>query len=135
LSDGLLAHYPEVTTKGCFYYGYATYAAVPTGTLLRANWDKSPSVHRFFEGNAVGNAPIGGPLFVIAGEADATVPIAAVRAAVKQLCDAKQPVSFRSYPGLDHDPTMEKSTPDQLDWIRARFAGKPAASSCLPGAR
>ena len=130
LSDGLLAHYSDVTTKGCFYYAYATYAAEPTGTLLRANWDKSPWVHRFFEGNAVGNAPIGGPLFVIAGEADQTVPIPAVRAAVKQLCDAKQPVTFRSYPGLDHDPTMQKSTPDQLEWIRARFAGKPAASSC-----
>ncbi len=134
LSDGLMAHYPDVTTKGCFYYGYATYAAVPTGTLLRANWDKSPWVHRFFEGNAVGNAPIGGPLFVIAGEADQTVPISGVRAAVKQLCDAKQPVTFRSYPGLDHDPTMETSTPDQLEWIRARFAGKPAGSNCPAGA-
>jgi pimeloyl-ACP methyl ester carboxylesterase len=130
LSDALLEHYADVTTKGCFYYGYATYAAVPTGTLLRANWDKSPWVKRFFEGNAPGNAPIGGPLFVVAGEADQTVPIAGVRAAVKQLCDAKQAVTFRSYPGLDHDPTMEKSTPDQLQWIRARFAGKPPGSSC-----
>jgi acetyl esterase/lipase len=106
---------------------------VPTGTLLRANWDKSPWVYRFFEGNAVGKAPIGGPLFVIAGEADQTVPIAGVRAAVKQLCDAKQPVTFRSYPGLDHDPTMETSTPDQLEWIRARFAGKPSRSNCPSG--
>jgi pimeloyl-ACP methyl ester carboxylesterase len=130
LSDGLLEHYPDVTTKGCFFYGYATYAAVPAGTLLRANWEKSPWVHRFFEGNAVGGAPIGGPLLVIAGEADQTVPITGVRAAVKQLCDAKQPVTFRSYPGLDHDPTMETSTPDQLQWIRARFAGKPAGSNC-----
>lgn len=130
LSDSVLEHYADVTTKGCFYYGYATYASLPAGTLLRPNWDKSASVHRFFEGNAVGAAPIGGPLFVIAGEADQTVPIAGVRAAVKQLCEARQPVTFRSYPGLDHDPTMEKSTPVQLEWIRARFAGKPAASNC-----
>ena len=47
LSDGLMAHYPDVTTKGCFYYGYATYAAVPTGTLLRANWDKVPGYTAF----------------------------------------------------------------------------------------
>jgi pimeloyl-ACP methyl ester carboxylesterase len=133
LSDAVLAHYPDVTTKGCFYYGYATYANAATGTLLRADWNKSPWVHRFFEGNAVGNAPIGGPLFVIAGEADQTVPLAGVRAAVKMLCDAKQPVTFRSYPGLDHDPTMETSTPDQLEWIRARFAGKPVVSNCPAG--
>jgi pimeloyl-ACP methyl ester carboxylesterase len=31
----------------------------------------------------VGKAPIGGPLFVIAGEADQTVPIEGVRAAYR----------------------------------------------------
>jgi alpha-beta hydrolase superfamily lysophospholipase len=133
LSDGVLAHYSDVSTKGCFYYGYARYAALPVGTLLRPQWEKSVWVHRFFEGNAVANAPIGGPLFVIAGEADQTVPIEGVRAAVKQMCAKKQQVTFRSYPGLDHDPTMEKSTPDQLEWIRARFAGKPAAANCAGG--
>ena len=133
ISDGVLEHYADVTTKGCFYYGYATYAAAPSGTLLRPQWEKSVWIHRFFEGNAVGNAPIGGPMLVIAGEADQTVPIEGVRAAVKEICAAKQPVTFRSYPGLDHDPTMEKSTPDQLKWIRARFAGKPATSNCAGG--
>ena len=133
ISDGVLEHYADVTTKGCFYYGYATYAAAPSGTLLRPQWEKSVWIHRFFEGNAVGNAPIGGPMLVIAGEADQTVPIEGVRAAVKDICAAKQPVTFRTYPGLDHDPTMEKSTPDQLKWIRARFAGKAATSNCAGG--
>jgi pimeloyl-ACP methyl ester carboxylesterase len=133
ISDGVLEHYADVTTKGCFYYGYATYAAAPSGTLLRPQWEKSVWIHRFFEGNAVGNAPIGGPMLVIAGEADQTVPIEGVRAAVKEICAAKQPVTFRSYTGLDHDPTMEKSTPDQLKWIRARFEGKPATSNCAGG--
>ena len=134
LSDRVLEHYADVTTKGCFYYGYATYAAAPSGTLLRPNWQKSVWVHRFFEGNTVGKKPIGGPLFVIAGEADQTVPISGVRAAVKQLCGAKQSVTFLSYPGLDHDPTMDKSTPAQLEWIRSRFAGQPATSNCPAGA-
>lgn len=133
ISDAVLEHYDDVTTQGCFYYGYATYAAAPKGTLLRPQWEKSEWIHRFFEGNAVAHAPIGGPLFVIAGEADQTVPIQGVRAAVKQMCAAKQLVTFRSYPGLDHDPTMEKSTPDQLEWIRARLAGKPATSNCAGG--
>jgi pimeloyl-ACP methyl ester carboxylesterase len=134
VSDAVLEHYTDVTTKGCFYYGYATYAAMPSGTLLRPGWQKSVWIHRFFEGNAEGKAPIGGPLFVIGGEADQTVPIEGVRAAVKQACASKLPVTFRSYPGLDHDPTMEKSTPDQLEWIRDRFAGKAAVSNCPAGA-
>ena len=134
LSDRMFEHYDDVTRNGCFYHGFATYAAMPTGTLLRPGWEKSVWVHRFFEGNAVANAAIGGPLLVIAGEADQTVPIEGVRAAVKQLCAAKQMVTFRSYPGLDHDPAMENSTPDQLEWIRSRFAGKPATSDCTAGA-
>jgi len=133
LSDSLLEHYTDVTTKGCWYYGYATYASLPAGTLLRPNWQKNVWVHRFFEGNSQAKAPIGGPLFVIAGEADQTVPIDGVRTVVTAMCAAKQPVTFRSYPGLDHDPTMEKSLPDQFAWIRARFAGKPATSNCPAG--
>jgi pimeloyl-ACP methyl ester carboxylesterase len=133
VSDSVLEHYTDVTTNGCFYYGYATYAAQPLGSLLRPGWEKSVSVHQFFAGNAVADKPIGGPLFVIAGEADQTVPIGAVRDAVNQMCAAKQLVQFRSYPGLDHDPTMETSTPEQLKWIRARFAGKPATSNCADG--
>jgi acetyl esterase/lipase len=120
----------DVTTKGCFYYGYATYAALPAGTLLRPKWEKSPWIDRFFAGNVLGNAPIGGPLFVIAGESDQTVPVEGVREAVERLCATQQAVALRTYPGLHHDPTIEKSTPDQLEWIRARFAAKPFSSSC-----
>jgi hypothetical protein len=39
-------------------------------------------------------------------------------------------VTFRSYPGLDHTPAMDKSTPDQIAWLRDRFAGKPAGDDC-----
>jgi pimeloyl-ACP methyl ester carboxylesterase len=134
LSDSVLEHYGDVTTKGCYYYGFASYAATPRGTLLRPKWEKSVWIHRFFDGNQVANAPIGGPLLVIAGEADQTVPIAGVRAAVEKMCAKNQPVTFLSYPGLDHDPAMEQSTPAQLDWIRARFAGTAAASNCPAGA-
>ena len=133
VSDPVLEHYDDVTTNGCFYFGYATYAGLGKGTLLRDGWNKSEWVHKFFAGNAQGIKPVAGPLFVIAGEGDQTVPIAAVREAVKRLCDAKQPVTFKSYPGLDHDPTMEQSTPLQLSWIRDRFAGKAAAPNCPAG--
>ena len=132
LSDSVLEHYPDVTTKGCFFYAYATYADAP-GSQLRQDWQKSAWIHHFFEGNVVGAKPIGGPLFVIAGEADQTVPLAGVRAAVKQLCAAQTNVRFRSYPGLDHDPVMERSTPQQLKWIRARFAGEASSSNCPKG--
>jgi hypothetical protein len=53
-----------------------------------------------------------------------------VKTVVKKACGNGIALSFHSYPGLDHDPTMEKSTPDQLTWVRDRFAGKPFTSNC-----
>ena len=135
LSDTMFDHYEDVTKNGCFYLWVCDLCGnAEPARFCGPSWKESVSVHRFFEGNAVANAPIGGPLFVIAGEADQTVPIEGVRAAVKKLCAAKQPVTFRSYPGLDHDPAMEKSTPDQLEWIRSRFSGNAASTNCSGGA-
>jgi pimeloyl-ACP methyl ester carboxylesterase len=130
LSDAVLAHYADVTTNGCFYYAYATYASVPSGDLLNPGYKQNEQIHRFFEDIKLATKPIGGPLLMLAGEGDQTVPIAGMRSIAKQMCSLGQPITFRSYPGLDHDPLMEKSTPDQLAWIKARFAGEPAVSNC-----
>jgi pimeloyl-ACP methyl ester carboxylesterase len=123
--------YRNAVTKGCFNYGYATFldvkGSVPT---LRKGWDRSAAVQRFFEGTAAGTAPIGGPMFVIAGEADQTVPLALVKHTVDLACGRGTSVYYKSYPGLDHDPTMDQTTPEQLAWIRDRFAGKPAPENC-----
>jgi hypothetical protein len=34
------------------------------------------------------------------------------------------------HPGLDHDPLMQKTTPEQLVWVRDRLAGKPWTGNC-----
>jgi len=130
LTGAALDRYGDVTSKGCFYYGYASFQGDTQPPVLKAGWDQTPAAQRFFRESEVGASPIAGALLVIAGEADQTVPIAAVRKTVDQACALGVPLEFRTYPGLDHDPTMEKSTPDQLAWIAARFAGAPAAKAC-----
>ncbi|MBV9724636.1 MAG: lipase, partial [Gammaproteobacteria bacterium] len=67
---------------------------------------------------------------VLTGEADQTVPLALVKGTVRKACQNGIALNFHSYPALDHDPAMEKSTPDQLAWVRDRFAGKPFTSNC-----
>lgn len=124
------AHYREVTTKGCWFYGYAAYHGVAGPRMVKAKWRANPWVRRFMSANSAGGTAIRGPIFVIAGEADGSVPIAGVRDTVRKACALHAAVTFRSYPGLDHDPVMAKSTPDQLRWIRARFAGEPAPGNC-----
>ncbi|HXQ11725.1 MAG TPA: lipase family protein [Caulobacteraceae bacterium] len=125
-----LASYADLSTKGCFYYAYATFLGDTTPPTLTPGWERTDGAKRFFADTAIGFAPIGGPLLVIAGDADQTVPIAAVHATVAVACARRAALEFRIYPGLDHDPTMDKSTPDQLAWIADRFAGRPAADVC-----
>ena len=132
LEGAALERYKNATTKGCWDYAYASFLKAPPGKVLKEGWDRTPAAERFFKTDELGSAPIGGPMLVIAGEADQTVPIASLMGSVRKVCARHSEVTFRSYPGLDHDPTMQKSTPDQLAWIRERFEGKPAGSNCPP---
>jgi len=125
-----LERYATVTTRGCWNYAYASFLNDPGGKVLKAGWDRTTGAQRFFMANELGLQHVGGPLLVIAGEADETVPFELVKATAVKACRDGIALAFRSYPGLDHDPTMEKSTPDQLAWVRDRFAGKPFASNC-----
>jgi hypothetical protein len=126
-----LAHYGDVTTKGCWFYSYASYSGADIAALVKPKWLENASVARFIAEDTIGKKPVAGPVFAIAGEADYSVPLAAVRTTVARACKMGMNVTFKSYPGLDHDPTMTGSTPDQLQWIRDRFAGKPSTGTCV----
>jgi pimeloyl-ACP methyl ester carboxylesterase len=130
LTGVALERYADVTTKGCWSYAYASFLNAPPGSVVKTGWEKSAAAEQFFKTNELGSAPIGGPMLVIAGEADQTVPLASLRATAQRACANGVALTFRSYPGLDHDPTMDHSTPDQLAWVRDRFAGKASTSNC-----
>jgi len=125
-----LKRYPDMTTKGCWLYAYASFLNDQGAKVVRDGWEQSVAVQQFFKDAEVGTAPVSGPLLVIAGEADETVPLTHVQSTVRKACGHGIALAFRSYPGLDHDPVMDKSTPDQLAWIRDRLAGRPFQSSC-----
>jgi hypothetical protein len=130
LSAAGMAHYADATTNGCWLYGYASYLGVDDTAMLAPGWKANPWVEKFYRETTAGADPIGGPIFVIAGEADLSVPLAGIQETVAKACAGGQAVTFRSYPGLDHDPTMSESVPDQLAWIRDRLAGTPAPGNC-----
>src|SRR5579862_8801702 len=125
-----LERYREDTTEGCWNYAYASFLDVHDEKVVRPGWDEIPAAQRFFAANELGMAPVHGPLLVLIGEADEAVPFPVLKAVVRTACRNGIALVFHSYPGLEHDPTMEKSTPDQLAWVRERFAGKPFASNC-----
>lgn len=130
LVDDALRRYPDAVTKGCWNYLYASFLDVKNAKVVKDGWMDLPAVKSYMRGGELGAKPVGGPLLVITGEADETVPVEGVRATVRKACRNGVDLRFRSYPGLDHDPTMDKSTPDQIAWIRDRFAGKPFSGNC-----
>jgi hypothetical protein len=130
LSPAGAAHYDAITAHGCWFFGYTLYAGTDAPAMTQANGSRNPWVQKVFAANRAGAAPLAGPLFAIAGEADRAVPLAAVRDVVDRACRNRQQIEFRSYPGLDHDATMLESVPDQIAWIKERVVGKAAPSNC-----
>ncbi|MGO9718028.1 MAG: alpha/beta hydrolase family protein [Steroidobacteraceae bacterium] len=125
-----LERYPDSTTKGCWDYAYAGFIGAQPGAVLKTDWEQNPEVAQLSQIDQIGTAPLSGSFLVIAGEADQSITFPMLRPLVQKACRNGIALEFRSYPGLDHDPVMDRSTPDQLAWIRDRFAGKPTTNSC-----
>jgi pimeloyl-ACP methyl ester carboxylesterase len=130
LSPAGAAHYDEITTRGCWLYGYTLYRGTDAPAMVKPNWSQDPWVQKFFNENRAAAVPVRGPVLAIAGEGDTAVPLGAVRDVVDRACRNGQQVIFRSYPGLEHDQAMRLTLADQIAWIKERFAGKPAHRSC-----
>jgi pimeloyl-ACP methyl ester carboxylesterase len=130
LAGDALKKYADVTENGCWYHAYASFLDSDHKPLLQKTWADVPAVQKFFKVNELGVQKISGPLFIIGGEADMSVPIQSLKMIAKKMCTNGTALTFRAYPGLDHDPTMDLSTPDQLAWIKDRFEGKPSMNSC-----
>jgi hypothetical protein len=132
LSAAGSAHYDAITKHGCWFYAFTLYRGTDAPAMVKVGWSRNPAAQKFFSENRAGAAPIGGPLLAIAGESDTAVPLGAVRDVVSRACHNRQPVFFRSYPGLEHDQAMVETVPDQIAWIKERFEGKPAQVNCAP---
>jgi pimeloyl-ACP methyl ester carboxylesterase len=130
LAPSVLARYQDVTTKGCWYYAFAALNEIGRQRAVMPGWDQAPEVRRYNQDSRSANKPIRGPLLVLAGDDDQSVAIANVAAGVHEACRRGLPIEYVHRPGLDHDPLMSKTTPEQLDWVRDRLAGKPWATNC-----
>jgi alpha-beta hydrolase superfamily lysophospholipase len=130
LTEPALAQYPAMTTEGCWTHGYATEHSHLLGTsTVKPHFEDNPWVKKFEHMDFFGHRPAS-PVLVLAGGADQSVPLPSIQPIAVKACRLDYPLQFRIYPGLDHEPTMSKSIPDQLRWIGARFAGQSASSNC-----
>lgn len=130
LTPPVLARYRDVTAKGCWYNAYAAMKEIGRQRAVKPGWKQAPEVERYNQDSKSANKPIRGPLLILAGDDDRSVAIANIAAGVQQACAIRLPVEYRHHPGLDHDPLMQETTPEQLAWVRERLAGKPWTSNC-----
>ncbi|HEX4266776.1 MAG TPA: hypothetical protein VHY36_02735, partial [Steroidobacteraceae bacterium] len=130
LSPAMLARYKDMTTRGCWYYDYAAAAEIGHQAAVRSGWSEAPELARYNRDSRSTDKPIRGPLMVLAGDDDASVNFANIKAGVAQACRHHLPIEFVHRPRLDHDPLMDKTIGLQLDWVRARLAGKPWRGNC-----
>lgn len=125
-----------LTDKGLkFYEGIdktcsepETFGTISAAEMLTPGWKQNQHVQNFFSRKRVGLARADAPLLVVTSTAepaiDHTVKI------VDRLCKQGDMVDFEKYAESDPNTLIGDSVRDQIGWIQARFANKPARSNC-----
>lgn len=80
--------------------------------------------------NSLGDRAAGAPVLIAQGSKDSLVAPAVTLDFARRLCRQGERVRYIALPGVDHVPVTGQSAAATLDWIDARFAGRPAPSDC-----
>ena len=127
LTDRGLALYPRVE-QACGDPGAE--AKLSPADLLKPGWASNQFVTQYFSRNTPGQKPAQGPIYILTSELDPSLPIGWTAQVVARMCKAGARVEFQRYPQSDTGSIFGDSVRDQIAWIQARFAGRPATSNC-----
>jgi alpha-beta hydrolase superfamily lysophospholipase len=127
-----------LTEKGLAFYSQLEKACVVrsrdpdtiAAPVLKPGWKEDSVVERFLARNTIGQKPAYRPLLVVSSDADPAVRTGMTARAVARLCRQRDVVQFRGYQSSEFASVLGDSVRDQLTWIQARFAGRPASSNC-----
>ncbi|MGH9528781.1 MAG: hypothetical protein ACRD2S_02555, partial [Terriglobales bacterium] len=98
--------------------------------MLQPAWEKTSFVTQFLARNAIGNAPARAPLLIILGGSNTLFSASLTTQVVGQMCRLHDHVVLDEFPDIDPGSVLGTSVRDQMNWIQARFAGRPEASNC-----
>jgi len=110
--------------------GDITGTRLSASEMLKADWEDNRRVKEYLDRNHPGETRAFGPLLVIASESDPAVPISKVSGTLARMCKRGDLVQFQTYGEADSGSVIGVSVRDQMNWIQARFAGRPASSNC-----
>ena len=129
LTHQALTLYDASVEDGCSAASGA-FTALPTDQILQPGWNDNQYIQQFLARDRPGAQSTFGPLLLVGGGDDPLFTESANRKVFQRLCAAGGQIQRKIYPGLTHDPVVYGSFRDQMDWIAARFAGRPAPSDC-----
>lgn len=140
LAYGVKTVYPQfepgeiLTEKGLAQYHEIDQACEgpqpSTAGILKPDWSSNKFVKQFFSRNRPGRGPLSAPILVLSSDSDPSAPIAETTDIVLRLCQQGARVQFERYADPDPGNVIGDSVRDQMAWIDARFAGRPAPSNC-----
>jgi len=108
----------------------AAIGQVPTPEIVKPGWENNEFVKQYFTRNSLGQTRAQGAILVINANADRAVPVTVTAPVIARLCKQGDRVQWERYTDLDPGRVIGDSARDQITWIEARFAGRPAPSNC-----
>ncbi len=126
LTEKAIALYQQIQ-QNC---GETAVAQLPLAETLRPGWDNNEFVKQYFARNTLGQTQARGAILVISADADRTVPATMAAPVIARMCKQGDRVQWERYPDLDPGRVIGDSARDQITWIEARFAGRPAPANC-----
>ncbi|MFB9903740.1 lipase family protein [Allokutzneria oryzae] len=105
------------------FQSFATIASVPD-PLANPQWQA-----RLAENRAGQKAP-GAPVYLVHGDVDPLIPHDIAKPLLSSYCALGAKAQWRTIPLAGHITGDVVATPLAVEWLSARFAGRPASTSC-----
>lgn len=136
LTPQAIAHLPDLHEQ-CMTHALST--GYWASAIAKDQFVAKPDLKNFLKmgaKNEPGTLKISVPTLVVQGSADVTVFPATTDALTRQLCAKGNVLSYKVFAEADHQGSMVSGQTAALEWVNARFAGKPASNECsaLPAA-
>ncbi|KAL7911418.1 Alpha/Beta hydrolase protein [Trichoderma velutinum] len=96
--------------------------------LARLDWPEDPTVQEFTKRTDIGGKRFAGPLLVLAGEIDSTIPLALIEDVVDETCKliekshGNEELEFMTFGQMNHFPLIQASQHVWMDWIKDRLS-------------
>ena len=119
----------DAAMSGCTDETFAAAQKVPVDAIIADGADLSSMTHYLAKQNLDG-LTLQVPTLVLQGTADSAVTEPRTAELIDTLCEAGNEVSYKTYEGLEHTPTVPASFDDAIAFIEALGSGETPRGGC-----